>query len=136
MSAIWDKAKDAAEKILGKDAKIPDLPGTVDKGADTLNKANDDLDKSREDIEGKLVAVQNANDGIRNLLKQFEAKIDKSDFDMDTKNKDNVKKIQKAKKILMDALNEGIKNREDDDKSLDELDKHVIQMSKYKPKKV
>ena len=136
MSAVWDKAKAEALKILGKDADVPDLPAPIDKAGDALSKANDDFDKCRDDLEGKLVAVQNANDAVRNLLKQFEAKVDKSDFDLDPKKKDDAQKIQKAKKILVDALTTGIKHREADDKMLDELDKHVIQLGKYKPSKI
>jgi hypothetical protein len=133
MSAIWDKAKASALKILGDSGKVPDLPDTVDKAADTLDKADDAFDKSREDCEAKLLAVQNGNDAVRNTLKQFLAKVAKSDFELDSKNKDDAKKIQKARQILTDTLNSAIKAYDSDDKVLDEVDKHLIQMSKYKP---
>ncbi len=134
MSAIWDKAKAGALKILGKDGDVPDLPTPIDKAGDDLTKANGEFDKSREDLEGKLVAVQNANDALRNALKQFEAKIEKNDLGLNSKKKDDLKKIQQGRKILVDTLTQSMKHRTDDDKMLDELDKHVVQLGKYKPK--
>jgi hypothetical protein len=134
-SALYDKAKAAAEKILGKSAKVPDLPPGIEKAFDAKIKANEAFDKSREDLEAKLVEVQNANDGVKNLANQFEAKMEKEDFGLDTKNKDDVKKIQQARKIMTDVLKTGTKNLADDDKILNELDKHVIQLGKYKPSK-
>jgi hypothetical protein len=69
-----------------------------------------------------------------NALKQFEAKIEKADFKLDSKNKDNLKKIEKARKLLLGTLSESKKAWSDDDKMLDDLDKHVIQLGKYKQK--
>ena len=132
--AEWDKAKAEALKVLGDGAEVPDFPDTIQKAADEMGKASDGLNKSREDCESKLLALQNANDAVRNALKQFEAKIEKSDFKLDSKNKDTLKKIQKARKLLTDRLNRGIKYYNEDDKMLDELDKHLIQLGNYKPK--
>ena len=134
-SALYYKAKAAAEKILGKDAKVPDLTPGIEKAIDARVKADQEFDKSREDLEAKLVNVQNANDAIKNLAKQFEAKMEKEDFGLDSKSKEDTKKIQQARKIMTDVLNLGVKNLGDADKNLDEVDKHVIQLSKYKPSK-
>src|SRR4051812_5341550 len=134
MSANWDKVKAAALKILGDDAKVPDMPDALDKAGESIGKSKEAFDKSREDCEAKILALQNANDAVRNGLKQFEAKIEKSDFELDSKNKEDLKKIEKARKLLTDRLNVGIKHYEDDDKDLGELDKHIVQLGKYKPK--
>jgi len=134
MSAEWDKSKAAALKILGKDGKIPDMPAGVEKAADSMGKASEALDKSREELESKLLELQNANDGVKNGLKQFLAKVEKDDLGLDSKNKDDLKKIQQARKLLTDRLQAGVKHYDGDDKMLDELDKHVIQLGKYKPK--
>ena len=107
--AEWDIAKAAALKILGKDGEVPDMPGLVQTAADNLGKADQAFDEAREDCEAKLLAVQNANDAVRNALQQFQGKIEKSDFKLDSKNKDNVKKIQQAQKLLTDRLNAAIK---------------------------
>jgi hypothetical protein len=132
--AIWDDAKAAALKILGKDAEVPDLPDTITQAGTNRTKANGEFDKGREDCEAKVLAVQNANDSLRNALKQFEAKIEKSDFKLDSKKKEDLQKIQKARQLLTGKLNAAIKLNEDDDKMLDEVDKHLIQLGKYKQK--
>lgn len=132
--AIWDDAKAAALKILGDKAEVPNMPDVIQKAANDKGKSETGLDKSREDCEAKLLALQNANDALRNSLKQFEAKIEKSDFKLDSKNKDDLKKIQKARKLLTGKLDGAIKYCNDEDKTLDELDKHLIQLEKYKPK--
>jgi hypothetical protein len=134
MSAGWDKAKAAALKILGKDAEVPDMPDVCQKAADAVGKAQEEFDKAREGCEDKVLALQNSNDAVKNALKQFEAKIEKNDFKMDTHNKENLKKVQQARKLLTDALTAGVKYWEADDKMLDELDRHIEQLGKYKPK--
>ena len=134
MSAEWDKSKAAALKILGSKGKVPDMPGPVEKAAEGMGKANDELDKVREDMEAKVLALQNANDAVKNGLKQFLAKMEKDDLGLDSKSKDDLKRIQQARKLLTDRLQAGVKHYETDDKMLDELDKHIIQLGKYKPK--
>jgi hypothetical protein len=96
MSAVWDKAKAAALKILGDKGEVPDMPDTVEKAAKAKGKAWDEFDKSREACENKLEAVENANDAVRNGLKHFLAKIEKENFKLDPKDKDDLKKIQQA----------------------------------------
>ena len=134
MSAIWDKAKADALKILGNKGEVPDLPGSVDSAGDTLGKANGEFDKAREALEAKVLAVQNANDGVSNSLKQFRAKIEKSDFKLDSKDKDDQKKIQQARDALVGVIDDAIKAYADDDKMLDEVDKHLEQLGKYQCK--
>ena len=104
------------------------MPDVVQKAADTLGKALQDFDKVREECEGKVLALQNANDAVKNALKQFGAKIEKSDFKLDAKNKENLKKIQQARKLLSDRVTAAVKHWEADDKMLDELDKHIEQL--------
>jgi hypothetical protein len=71
---------------------------------------------------------------VRNAVKQFAAKIEKADFSVDSKDKENLKKIEKARKILGGRLTTAIKDCNDDDAMLDELDKHIVQLGKYKQK--
>jgi len=132
--AEWDIVKAAALKILGKDAEVPDMPDSIQKVADELGKSDGEFDKAREDCENKLLAVQNGNDAVRNNLKQFVGKIEKSDFKLNSKNPQDLKKILQARKLLTDRLNAAVKAYENDDKMLDEVDKHLIQLGKYKPK--
>jgi hypothetical protein len=134
-SETWDSAKAAAMKILGDKGKVPDLPDNISKSGDDLSKAWNEFDKGREDCESKLLTVQNTNDAVRNGLKQFDAKIQKEEFNLDSKNKDDLQKILKARKLLGGTIQTAVKNREADDKMLDEVDKHLIQLGKYKPPK-
>ena len=134
MSAIWDKAKGDALKILGAKGNVPDMPDTVEKAADVMGKADDEFVKGRKALEANVLALENANDGVVNSLKQFVAKIETSDFGLDLKNKDDLRKILQARQMLLAKLNTGIKQRQNDDKMLDELDKHIEQLGKYKPK--
>jgi hypothetical protein len=131
--AEWDITKASALKILGKDAEVPDMPDVVQKAADDMGKANQEFDKAREDCESKVLAVQNANDALRNALKQFEGKIEKADFKLNSKKPDDLKKIVQARKLLTDRLNHAVQYYEKNDKMLDEVDKHLIQLGKYKP---
>jgi exonuclease VII small subunit len=134
MAETWEELKAAALKILGKDAEVPEMPDIVQQAADSMQKTQDEFNKCREDCEAKVLALQNGNDSVHNALKQFEAKIEKSDFKLDSKKKDDLQKIQKARKLLTGKLNVAIKGYEDNDKMLDEVDKHLIQLGKYKQK--
>jgi uncharacterized protein YggU (UPF0235/DUF167 family) len=46
--------------------------------------------------------------------------------------KKDLKKIDQARKILLAEIDEAIKKGKANDKALDELNKHLIQVSKYK----
>jgi predicted nucleic acid-binding Zn-ribbon protein len=129
----WDKTKADAMKILGKDGDVPDKPATIDKALTDFGKAYEKFKKSSEGIEKDILALENSNDEIKNALKQFQATISKSDLGLDPKKKEDAKKIQQARKILMDRITVGMKRHDTNEKDFDELDKHVIQLGKYKP---
>jgi hypothetical protein len=131
--ADWDKAKAAAIKILGNKAVVPDLPASINKASETFDKTNDAFKASREECEGKLLEIEDATSALGNAVKQFQASVEKSDFKLDSKNKDEAKKIQQARKILTGELGSASKDLAAITKVLDELDKHLIQLGKYKP---
>jgi predicted nucleic acid-binding Zn-ribbon protein len=131
--ADWDKAKAAALKVLGNKAVVPDLPASINKASDTFEKTNVAFKASREDCEGKLLEIEDAASAFGNAVKQFQASIEKSDFKLDSKNKDEAKKIQQGQKILAGELGSALKELAATTKILDELDKHLIQLGKYKP---
>lgn len=132
----WDKTQAAAMKILGRDGDIPDAPANIEKSIADVQKLLDVVDKSREDLESKITDVENANDAVNNLLKKLHAQVEKSDLGLDPKKKEDLKKIQQARKILLDRIAHGTKVHDDLAKTLDELDKHAIQLSKYKTPKM
>ena len=94
MASEWDKQRADALKILGDKGNVPDIPDAAKKANTTWDKAYAEFSKSRDACEEKLLAIENANDAMRNAGKQFETKIDKADFNLDSKDKDEVKKIQ------------------------------------------
>ncbi len=132
----WDKTQAAAMKILGKDGEVPDAPANLEKSIADVIKLLEAFDKSREDLEAKITDVENANDAVNNILKKLSAQVEKSDLGLDPKKKDDLKKIQQARKILLDRITHGTKVHDDMAKMLDELDKHTIQLSKYKAPKM
>ena len=129
-SDSWKDNRAQALKILGDGAEVPDLPAPVTKAKEGFDKAYEAFDASREDCEAKLLDLTNANSAWINSIEQFRAKIEKNNFQLDPK-KDG-KKIQQAQKMLTGAIDEGIKRLRSNEKSLDELDKHIIQINKYK----
>jgi fumarylacetoacetate (FAA) hydrolase family protein len=126
----WDKARAEALKILGDGAEVPDLPDTVVKGQDALDEAAKVFKTAREDCEAKLLETDNANAACMNAAQQFRARIEKNVFNLDAKK--DAKKIQQAQKLLLARLDDGLKALQRNDKMLDELDKHMIQLGKYK----
>jgi triphosphoribosyl-dephospho-CoA synthetase len=129
--ADWGKASADAMKILGDKAKIPPVPAAVNKACAAFEKATTAFLAARDACADKLLEVENTNDAVGNALKQFSAVIDKEDFNLDAKA--DAKNIQQAQKILQDSLTESAKKVAKNDKDLDELDKHLIQIGKYKP---
>lgn len=132
MANSWDVARASAAKVLGDKAKIPE-PKAPNKALDVAGKAFDAFDKSRDDIEAKLLDLQNSFGAVKNAFDQFGAIIEKSDFGLDKKNKDDAKKIADAQKILGDYIGEVDDAQSANVKMLGELDKHIILLSKYKP---
>jgi cell division septum initiation protein DivIVA len=129
----WDKAKVQALKALGDGAEVPDLADTITKAYKTFDEANSAFKASREACEEKLLAFDNANAAFINAIEQFRARVEKNDFKLDDKK--DVKKIQQAQKILMAELDGPIKELKGNDRALDELNKHLMQLTKYKQPK-
>jgi predicted nucleic acid-binding Zn-ribbon protein len=128
--ADWDKAKAQALKALGDGSEVPDLPDSILKASKAFGEAETTFKTSREECEAKLLDIDNANAAFLNALQQFRVRIEKNDFKLDTKK--DAKKIQTAQKLLTGELDSAIKGLQQNDKVLDELDKHMIQLGKYK----
>ena len=126
----WDKARAQALKILGDGAEVPERPDTVSKAIKAFAEMSKAFTAAREACEGKLLEMDNANAAFLNAVQQFKARVEKSDFKLDPKK--DAKKIQQAQGILAGELDLAIKELQVNDKLLDELDKHMIQLGKYK----
>jgi len=126
----WDKARAQALKVLGDGAEVPDLPEAVLKANKSFKSANDEFKAAREACEAKLLEVDDANAAFLNAVQQFRARVEKNDFKLDAKK--DAKKIQAAQKGLTAEIDLGVKELQSNDKVLGDLDKHMIQLGKYK----
>jgi hypothetical protein len=134
MAGEIEAAKAAAKKVLGDKAKIPAPKPVLSTAADQANKAFLVFDKAREDLEAKLLALQNTQSSWKNALEQYADALEASDFDLDPKDKDDAKKIEQAQKIFADWAKNALDILDENVKNLDELDKHMMNITKYKPK--
>ena len=128
--ADWDKAKAQALKVLGDGAEVPELADPIVKAQKAFDDATTAFKASREACEATLLEMDNANATFLNSFEQFRARVEKNDFKLDAKK--DAKKIQQAQKILTAELDLVIKLLKVNDKTLDDLDKHMIQLGKYK----
>lgn len=129
--ASYEKAKDEALKILGKDATLPD-DKLITKGSNDVRKAHDDFAKARDSFENKLTDYQGDLEGYITAIEQLEARVDKDDFNLDTKNKDDAKKIKAAQDVLDDYLKDHEKMIDSVRKAMKEVGRHLIMLGKYK----
>jgi hypothetical protein len=125
-------AKDKVLKIVGKDADMPKEKVDLQKLLDDLGKEHEGFDKARETLEGTVLASENALSTFGNGVKQTAALFERSDFGLNSKKPEDAKKIKQAQQIMAAAFASVQKTLATSTKNLDELDKHVIQLGKYK----
>jgi hypothetical protein len=130
--ALLDGEEAKATKILGKDAKFPDRKVDIGKLGETQKTAYDAFSKTRDDLSNRLADFENANQAIMTGLKQLAAAYEKNDFGLNPKNKDDLKRITMAQKLFSNFFAGEIKAMETMDKGIDELEKHLVQLSRYK----
>jgi hypothetical protein len=128
----WNNVVKAAMKILGEKGKIPKLNPAIAKSSTANDKAYDEFSTTRELLKKKLLALQDAGDALKDAIEQYQDDIDESDLGLDSRDKDDVKKIQAARKILSDRLQESIDVETTNHKNQRELDKHLMSMINYK----
>jgi hypothetical protein len=132
--AVWDKTLADAKKALGTSAKVPDgkMAGVIAKGNDVL-KAYTQFSTSREGIKKTLLALQDAASTYKNALAQAEEEISDDDYGLDDKSPDDKKKIGQAQALFKKFFQTREQVADTNIKNLDELDKHLMNLSKYKP---
>lgn len=126
----WNNTKQQALKILGSGAEVPDLPDAYDKALESWNKAAAEFMAKRDELESKVLGLDNANSAMINAAQQLRAKVEKSNFNLDAKKE--AKKIEQAQKFLLGVLDSGIGDLKTNDKTFDELTRHLSQLGKYK----
>jgi hypothetical protein len=127
----YSEATSKAQKILGADAKIPPVADKVKKAFSDSNDAQKEFMTARDACIDKVAALDDKTTSCINALQHFRAEIEKEDFELDAKK--DAKKIKQAQAILFAPIDEQIKGCKSDDKSLDELDRHLTLLKKYKP---
>jgi len=133
MAETFESAKAKALKILGKDATIPSNKAMV-KTAGDLFAAFAAYQKAQQDMEAKILAMQKALASHKLTIKQLGEKLDDDDFGLNAKDKEDAKKLKEAHDIFDAWVAEKMTIIDADIDGLDELDKHVIDYAKYKPK--
>jgi hypothetical protein len=135
MGKWLESCQQQASKILGDKAEFPDERPDMAKSQDDYGKAADAFNDARSKLEDVIQDFENAITTFENGLKTNRAAYEKEDFGLDKKNKDDQKKIAQALKIFMDFFARIQKKVDDRYKEIEELNKHAIQLSKYKAPK-
>ncbi len=105
----FDKAKAAAIKILGKDARFPKLPGDIAKEESSYIKVRDEARAVRDEFEKKLLIMKKALDSYIDTLDACKDVFEGSDFGLNPKDNGQKKQIDDATKTLTDPINAELK---------------------------
>jgi hypothetical protein len=132
-TAGWDKTLADAKKILGTGAVVPvgKMAG-VTKNLAEYNKAGDGFVTLRETLEKKLLELENGASKVKNSLGQAADEITDDDYGLDPKKPDDKKKIDQAQALFKAFFKGKQQDVADMFKTIDDLDKHLIQLGKYK----
>ncbi len=128
----WDRAVATAEKILGKDADIPKPKANIDKAVANEDKQWGDFVKARESLEEEVLGLVDASQQVAAAIEQFRDVISQDAFGLDLKKKDDLKKIQEARKIMLALLDKHIATVRNNAKDERELNKHLANIGSYR----
>ena len=127
----WESAVKQAMKVLGNKARIPDYPKSIEKSALDYNKAVDEFWNRKDQLRKLLVEAKKKMDGLSEDVEAFQAQIDRENFALNSSDKDELKKIKEARKILHANLQEALDDETEVNNGLRELDKHLNNMDGY-----
>ena len=100
------------------------LPGEI--------KEWDDFVKAREGLEEEVLALVDASQQVADAIEQFRDVISENAFGLDLKKKDDLKKIQEARKIMLGLLDKHITTVKNNAKNERELNKHLANIGNYR----
>jgi hypothetical protein len=123
------------EKLLGKKAVMPKERGDLDKSYGEVLKCFETFKATRDKLEDDILALENAFDALMNTVKQNRDVFTKDDFGLNTKDKEDAKKIKIAHDAITKSIGSWMKDSTKSEKEIDELSKHCIEMGKYKSPK-
>ena len=135
MGKGWDPYVQKALKIVGGNGYVPDEPDSLQKAINDVEDAMEEFDNGRKDLQTKVKALKTPGNEAQQGLRQYLAEVQKSDFGLDLKNKDDAKKVLQARAVLVGPINEAITAFAKYSKDVDELNKHVEELGDYKPPK-
>src|SRR5262249_33860632 len=119
-----------AKKVLGDDAKFPPIKVNLDDLEKKIGETWEKFDEGRDKLETLLKAHEDALDSFANGLKLVGDAYVVDDFGLDEKK--DAKKIKQAQQGFA-AFFAGEKQQSAKiDKVIDELQKHLVQLEKYK----
>jgi len=129
--AGWRDTLAAAQKIIGKDGKLP--RPAVDPGTTfpVVNKGFEAFDVSRSDLEKKLVGLEDALSKAKHALQQYYDMVDGEDFGLDTKDPEDKKKIDAAVKLLLGFMKEQQTNADVHLDRLSKLDRVLVDLRRF-----
>jgi hypothetical protein len=126
----------AAWKVLGKDAKIPIQIGKIlDEAGSNSGNAMSDFMGAANALSSSMGRLDTQFGQLDDLVTRYIKYFEKYDFELDSKNKDEAKKIAAGRKIILDYLNAIDKRNSNDKKSLANLAKQVVSLTSFKPSK-
>jgi hypothetical protein len=131
----WKKALGEAKNALGKDGDVPiKRMAAVFKAESDYVSLFNGFNATREALEKKLLEMQNALSKVKNTMVQAEDEITASSYGLDEKKPDEKKKVDKAQAALEKYFDDAKGDVDIRIKNADELDKHLIQIARYKQK--
>jgi hypothetical protein len=126
----WADAKSKAQKVLGKDGKLPKPRVDIEGAMDAAGKLVVEVDKARDVLATKIGAATEGFAKVTNAAKLYDNMIGGSDFGLDPKKPDDKKQITAAQTILSDQLDEIRKLGDQFTKILNDLDKSLESIEK------
>ena len=100
----WKESKATAEKLLGKDGKLPKPRVDIGTIYDPIQKAWEAWDKSKGDLESKTLSVQKGLADAKLVCTQYFDMIDGNDFGLKKDDPNDKKRIEAVTKILKTEL--------------------------------
>jgi hypothetical protein len=123
----WADARAEAQKVLGKDGKLPKPRTDPERLYDDVNAKGQTFNKAIEAVERALLERETAFAKIILAWKQYADIIKGSDFELDPKG--GAKQIAQAQKILLEAITDITEKVSDKIAILDKLDQIVTNLN-------
>jgi len=131
----WDTATKKAIAVLGPKGKIPREPEpTVTKSMESNTESWEQFVKCRKALRAILTKHQNSYEKTIGAIAANQDDLNKESLGLDPKNKEELKKIVQARKILSDAIEDALKQHQAKFKELKGLDKFVDPILAYDEK--